>query len=267
MKSTNPVEVEVGLTRRRPHEDTSILTVLRNGFDRTDELYEHFIARFFTTKEARELRLVCQEFKDAVEVHPFTDTETRIGGKDVHPYNQNGPTGRAHSHRAPDKYSYPIKKCIKWFRKSFPAALSANVRGREDLRNEDLALLRGFTHLNLAQTDITGGLQNLRGIRSLDIAFTAVDPTELMHLRGIETLDVSYSGSLGTTVEVIEQSFTHLRGIRTLVAYYCRDISNKAADHLFPILAGIETVSVFPDVVGPILHKMASFPDGTILVL
>ena len=257
MKSTNPVEV--GLTRRGPHEDTSILTVLRNGHDRIDELYEHLLARFFTTREARELRLVCKELKDTVEIHPFDDLKTRIGGKV--PCHQVSLYGRANSHRGPKEYPYPIETCIKWFRESFPAALSANVSEREDLGNQHLPLLRGFTHLNLAETEITGGLTNLRGIRSLNIRYTTVDPMELIHLRGIETLDVSYSDSLGTTVEVIEQSFTHLRGIRTLVAHHCEGISNKAADHLFPILAGIVTVSVFPDVPGPILHKMVSFPQ------
>jgi hypothetical protein len=51
--------------------DYSVLSDLRNGWDSIEREYEQPIFRFFTMKEACELRLVCREFEDAISITPF----------------------------------------------------------------------------------------------------------------------------------------------------------------------------------------------------
>ena len=51
--------------------DCSILSVLRNGWDNITEVYEHPLLRYFTMKEACELRAICSEIVDAVSIAPF----------------------------------------------------------------------------------------------------------------------------------------------------------------------------------------------------
>jgi Ran GTPase-activating protein (RanGAP) involved in mRNA processing and transport len=49
----------------------SILSVLRNGWDSITEVYTHPLLRYFTIKEAAQLRCVCSEFVDAISIAPF----------------------------------------------------------------------------------------------------------------------------------------------------------------------------------------------------
>ena len=51
----------------------SVLSILFNGWD--SEGYTHELLRYFTQNEARVLRSLCREFKEAVEVTPFETTE------------------------------------------------------------------------------------------------------------------------------------------------------------------------------------------------
>lgn len=108
--------------------------------------------RFFTTREARVLRLVCKEFREAVEATAWNDLETRISGR------------------------------LGAWRASFPSAIAANLSNRGDLVDGDFALFRGLHGLDVSleyayKRDCNGG----RGARRLtDAAF--------VHLRGIRKL-------------------------------------------------------------------------------
>lgn len=72
-----PLLFVLSLTRPTYEEGDSVMTVVSSDHDSIDpitrkQIFEHPIFRFFTIKEARELRLVCREFKDNVEITPFT---------------------------------------------------------------------------------------------------------------------------------------------------------------------------------------------------
>jgi len=53
----------------------SVLSILFNGWDSIEVPYEHELLRYFTQNEARVLRGLCREFKEAVDVTPFETTE------------------------------------------------------------------------------------------------------------------------------------------------------------------------------------------------
>lgn len=122
----------------------SILSTLRSGHDRIDEPFEHALLRFFTTYEARELRLVCSEFVDAVSVAPWSGEGALT----------------------------PIRGRLEDWAASFPAALDAHASFRDDLTAAGLAALGGataVTYLNLTKarglTD--AALERLSRVREL----------------------------------------------------------------------------------------------------
>jgi len=162
--SIKEVEDEIGLTCS-PALDCSILSILWNGWDSIDG-YEHSLLRFFTMHEARELRLVCREVKDAVDIAPFDDLKSPIGREGV-----------------------PIQESLVLCRESFPQAVAATVWYRQDLVDADFAHFRGLYALDISGcTGITNAaFSHLRGIHTF-IMDKCTDITEFSDLRGITTL-------------------------------------------------------------------------------
>ena len=170
--SIEAAEDEIGLTCGSG-QNRSILSTLRNGHDRIDEVYEHGILRFLTMKEARKLRLVCHEFLDNVLITPFSDLESPIGREGV-----------------------PIQESLVLYRQCYPRAVAANVKNRYDLVDADFALFRGFQALDISRCyGITGvAFSHLRGIKELTMKGCVQDsitPAAFLQLRGITSLNVS----------------------------------------------------------------------------
>jgi hypothetical protein len=157
-------------------------------------------------KEARELRVVCREFRDNVEVTPFDDLVSPIGTRML---EMNWEL-------------YRLSHCIRLWRESFPAAISAcfnkYLQMPPLLRNADFVFFRGLRTLHIS---CCGGFT--------DDAF--------VHLQGVDTLDVSHCMD-----DISDAAFRHLRGIRhlTMDQYYPTQITDAALTHL----RGIETLIV-----------------------
>lgn len=103
---------------------------------------------FFDTREARQLRLVCEKLKEAVSTYAWCDSETNISG------------------------------CLKSWRLSFPMARAANVSGRKDIVDSDFANnLEGLHVLDMSGCDQAGitdqAFTYLAGIRYLTITWLA----------------------------------------------------------------------------------------------
>jgi len=194
MSAAIALENPVKLVRPCYKEGTSIMTVLSSTHDRIDEPFVHMILRHFTMKEARELRRVCREFRDNIDITPFDDLISRIG---AHPYG------------ADRRY---IRRCIELWRMSFPAAVTARVEptyNHSVLLDEDFVFFRGLRNLYIASCN-----------GFTDAAF--------VHLRGLDTLDISYCTGL------TDAAFVHLRGIRQLFMqqYLPSSITDAALVHL-----------------------------------
>lgn len=144
-------------------EELSVMSVLFNVHE--FDLSAGFM-RFFTTKEACELRLVHGEFCEAVAATPWRDARTRISG------------------------------LIAAWRSCFPNAQAASVRHRNDLVDADFVHFRGLRDLDMAHcfgkvSDVA--FVNLRGIDSLGMnkcRLSGITPSFLTHLKGIQELDL-----------------------------------------------------------------------------
>jgi len=121
----------------------SILSILRNGYDRIDKKFIHSLLKYFTTKEATVLRSICKEFKDAVEVTLWDDLKT------------------------------PIKGSIVDWKTSFPAAKSARVESNLTLQNSDFMHFSSIQKLTLVKcTTITAyALQHVPTLKQLKIYY------------------------------------------------------------------------------------------------
>lgn len=192
-------ETFFGLTRPEYEAGVSVLTLLSSGADRIDERFEHGVLRFFTMREARELRLVCRELADNVSLTPWDDLETRIGRKDV-----------------------PIRRCLDCWRESMPFALAANVSSASDLVDADFVRLRGLVSLDISRggypkaaiTDLA--FAHLVGVRKLIMRFcnqSTITDAALANLRGVEELDMLRCDQGGITLKNI---MLQTRGVRTL---------------------------------------------------
>jgi len=141
--------------------------------------------RFFTTKEACELRLVHSEFLDAVNATPWHDMETVI-------------TGRVAAWRA----CFPIAQAAK---------LGAHVV------DADFVHLRGLWSLDMSfcKGISDAAFANLCGINSLIMWFCkqpSITASASKHLKGIEELDMR-----GCILAVTSAAFNILQGARNLV--------------------------------------------------
>ena len=109
------------------------------------------ILSFFDTKEARVIRLVCSEFREAVAVVPWADIETRIWGN------------------------------VRGWRSSFPRATKANISveylqlRHNAIVDADFVYFEGIHTLDMSycrQAGITdAAFVHLKGIHTLDMSF------------------------------------------------------------------------------------------------
>ena len=142
------------------------------------------------TRAASALRGTCAAARDAVGAHPWADLGT----------------------------------CIVWpgrWRRAFPCAVAACVRGNERLSDADFVHLRGLRLL-----DMSGCGQR----RIMDGAFA--------HLTGIHTLKMSWCQQATIT----DGAFAHLAGIHTLHMGHCIQVT--ITDAAFAHLAGIHTLNM-----------------------
>jgi hypothetical protein len=147
------------LPRDAPGAVTTLLSVLSGAHSVGAGVFG-----FLTTREARALRLVSHECREAVAAARWCDTDTRIKGP------------------------------LAAWRACFPGAVAANVCLRDDLRDADFAHLAGVKELVMWDCPmITGaGLAHLDGIRTLSIdeECTGITDACLARLAGIHTLSM-----------------------------------------------------------------------------
>jgi len=214
------VPEEVGITMRGD-EDFSVLTMLRAPHDDIRYEFEHAIARFFTTKEARELRKVCREFLDMCEVTRFKDMP-RIG-KRGWDYNVSL-NSNFQIIRIP-KPKFLISHQIKWFRCSFPAAIAASLSSY-DLTDDDIIALADESKLKVLNITIPNTLNetvfpSLTGICKLFISHSYISGDALKWLRNIQELDIS------GCINITDAALHYLRGIEVLHINYCTQLTGN----------------------------------------
>jgi hypothetical protein len=170
------------------------------------------LLRFFSTRDACALRLVCHEFLAAVREHPWEDRDTVIQGS------------------------------IRAWRACFPRARCANVQkwtlnGAEKraapVVDADFVHFEGLRELNMAGcrgvTD--AAFAHLRGIRTLDMSACnqpAITDAAFAHLAGVQRLSIRRCEQATIT----DAAFAHLRGIQLLNMSACRQFTDAAFAHL-----------------------------------
>jgi len=254
-----PHENMIGLVCKPDNEkynNLSIMSVISWAIETIDPSYLHSLLKYFTTDEARELRLVCSEMNHFVGLNPWGDEKT--------------PIGRYRN----DKGQYediPVGESLRLWRECFPNARAANVSGRSDLVDADFAYLSGVSVVNISQHPRTRGspysrasfsdigFQNLRGVRKLIMIYadmSRVTDRGFESLRGVEELDMygcEYPGITG-------QALVNLRGIRKLNILQCN------WPHIFDIrslsmLRGIESLEI-DDEFHPYLKQVIELPEN-----
>ena len=138
---------------------------------------------FFDTREARALRLVCSEFREAVAVVPWADLGTRIRGN------------------------------VRGWRASFPRATKANIsvvysvpQRHNAIVDADFVHFEGIHTLDMsfcAQVGITdAAFVRLKGIHTLDMIWcnqAGITDAAFVHLKGIHTLYMRACNQAGIT--------------------------------------------------------------------
>jgi hypothetical protein len=200
LKAIAALEDPVTLVRPCYEEGASIMTMLSSTHDRIDEPFVHMILQHFTMEEARELRLVCREFRDNIDVTPFDDLMSPIG---AHPYGAD----RRH-----------IRHCIELWRMSFPTAIAARVDSGYNfslLQDDDFVFFRGLRKLVISQCNgfTDAAFVHLRGLHMLDMSYcSGISDAAFVHLQGIRQLIMhQYIPS-----SITDAALVHLRGIETL---------------------------------------------------
>jgi len=200
--------------------DHSILSVIAGmGGD------ENPLFRFFTTREARVLREVSNEFRHFVTETPWDDVRRTIFDYRDHTTD----------------VASPLHVNVPLWRACFPNAIGVRLAGREPLTDKILMHLRGILYLDgrwETQREICerkriayrcpsidepydcssitdDGFQYLQGVRWLDLSgrdLRHATDAGFVHLRGIEHL------FLGQThlPQISPSGFLQLRGITTL---------------------------------------------------
>ncbi len=180
---------------------------------------------FFDTQEARALRLVCSEFREAVSVVPWADMRTRIWGN------------------------------VGGWRRSFPRATKANISVSEiDLLfqrynaivDADFVHFEGLHTLDMSRCDQVGitdaAFVHLKGIHTLKMSWcrqAGITDAAFIHLKGIHTLYMSECCQAGIT----DAAFVHLKEIHSLDMSWCSQARITAA--AFVHLKGIHTLIMF----------------------
>jgi len=164
------------------------------------------IMSFLRQGEVLELRAASRTCRDAVTEHAWHDTcKTSDTSKSL------------------------IRGSLALWRRCFPHATAANLRGRYQVDDADLVHLRGIRWLDIrACMQITdAGFAHLRGIHTLWMSgCTAITDAGLAHLRGINTLHM-----IGCT-SITNAGLAHLRGIRALWLDGCTEITDAGLAHL-----------------------------------
>ena len=181
------------------------------------------LLRFFDTREACALRLVCREFVEAVRQQQWEDRVTVIMGG------------------------------IAAWRACFPRARCANVatkfawQGAGTARttsvvDADFVHFVGLQELNMAlcRAVTDAAFVHLQGIHTLDMTYCdqpAITNAAFSHLVGIKRLGIW--GCRQATLT--DAAFEHLRGLELLNMSECRQFTDAAFEHL----GGIHTLIMF----------------------
>jgi hypothetical protein len=149
------------------------------------------ILGFFNTREARTIRLICAEFREAVAAVPWADMGTRVS------------------------------RNLGGWRASFPRATKANIsvtnpQLRTAIVDADFVHFEGINMLNMErcrQAGITdAAFVHLKGIYMLkmrDCNQVGITDAAFVHLNGIHTLSMRRCGQAGITPELRD----HLRAV------------------------------------------------------
>jgi hypothetical protein len=185
------------------------------------------ILGFFSMKEARTLRLVCEEFREAIAETAWHDKETRITFSTSE--WMAAPTWQ-------NKEEIVAKVLSNWHT-SFPHAKAAYVD--MPLRDEQFKYFHDFHSLKIKScySNTNTAMTHLRGIRHLEvenngwIGHGLITDDAFAHLQGIHTLNIR--GFRRITKAFLE----HLRGIHTLEITNCPGITA----HDLVLAVGINT--------------------------
>lgn len=185
------------------------------------------ILGFFSMKEARTLRLVCEEFREAIAETTWHDKGTRIAFS-VSEW-MTAPTWQ-------DKEEI-VEKVLSNWHTSFPNAKAAYVD--MPLRDEQFKYFRGFQLLKISTcySNTDAAITHLRGIRHIEVSNNGwighswITDDAFVHLQGIHTLKIRGFRRITNAI------FEHLRGINTLEITNCPGITTRS---LAPIV-GIDT--------------------------
>ncbi len=178
------------------------------------------ILGFFDTREARAIRLVCAEFREAVAAVPWADTETRIS------------------------------RNVGGWRACYPRATKANISVEySDPQVHNATVDADFVHFEgihtldmsfCSQADITdAAFVHLKGIHTLKMwccSQAGITDAAFVHLKGIHTLEINGWNQNGIT----DAAFVHLKGVHTLNMTQCYQITDAAFIHL----KGVHTLSM-----------------------
>ena len=199
---------------------------------------------FFSTEEARALRLVSRECLGAVARHPWADRKTGIAGS-----------------VAAWRASFPRAKVANasWFVNGFARStpiVDADFVHFEGLQELDLSFCTdavtdaAFVHLKgikmlkmtFCRKITDAAFLHLKGIYSLNMSEccqAAITDAAFVHLKGIHTLDMSHCNQATIT----DAAFAHLKGIHTLDMSWCTQATITGAS--FVHLVGINRIWMY----------------------
>ena len=163
------------------------------------------ILGFFDTREARAIRLVCVEFREAVAIVPWADMVTRIS------------------------------RNVGGWRACYPRATKANISVEySDPQVHNATVDADFVHFEgihtldmsfCSQADITdAAFVHLKGIHTLKMwccSQAGITDAAFVHLKGIHTLNMMGCDQEGIT----DAAFVSLKGIHTLILWRCNQVS------------------------------------------
>ncbi len=198
------------------------------------------ILGFFDTKEARAIRLVCTEFREAVAIVPWADMGTRITGnvggwRASFPHATKANISVKDRHPMPEIHNSIVDADFVHFEGLH--ALDMSYCSQADITDASFVHLKGIHTLNMFACDQAGitdaAFIHLKGIHTLDMSRcrqAGITDAAFVHLKGIQTLDMSWCRQAGIT----DAAFVHLKGIRTLDMSHCNQpsITNAAFVHL-----------------------------------
>lgn len=163
----------------------SVFSTIKNG-----------LLPFFSTLDARDLRRVCKEFKDAVSEYAWHDNETVILN-------------------------------VGMWRRSFPRART--IKLHTSVVNDDFIHLQGISHVDMSDCSLItdAAFVNLIGITKLVMNFCdQITDAAFVNLQGIKFLHMI------ACIQITDAAFLHLRGIKDLNITNCWGLSDIAFENL-----------------------------------